>query len=121
MAKKKAKIAGRGIGMMGKKDQGPVYRYAVVDKSGYPIYGFASETEEGLRYRGEGTDLADAVRLAKGLVTPGGVALLGPDNILYGGKVEGEDTFEPKFMPVETIDWSSEDEEGVEREDPPYS
>lgn len=116
MAGKRAKTAVRGLGMK-KKDEGPVYRYAVIGEGGYPIYGFASETDEGLRYRGEGTDLADAVRLAKGLVTPGGIAILGPDKILYPGRVDGEDGFEPTFTPSEEIDWG----EGDEVPSAPYS
>lgn len=103
-----AKTAVRGIGAK-KKDAGPVRLYTVVNSDGYPVYGTATKTEEGLRYNQSGTDLYDAVRLAKGLITPGGVAIIGPDGCLYGGRVDGEDTFEPEFTPSVELDFGDEE------------
>jgi hypothetical protein len=92
-----------------KKDE-VVRLYTVVNKAGLPVYGVARSTDAGLLYQGVGTDLSDAVRLAKGLVEPSGVALIGPDNILYGGSVDDQDKHTPSFSALVDVPWPTEED-----------
>lgn len=98
--RKMAKISTRGIGLP-KKDEGPQERFRVIDPQGEPIY---LKSEEGLT-------LIEAVRLASGLVTPGGVAQIGPDGNLYPGWVDNSDPFEPSFTPVTPVPEPEDEEE----------
>lgn len=97
--RKPAKLAIRGVGG-GNKNEEPIERFRVVDPQGVPIY-LASE---------EGLSLPDAVRLATGLVTPGGISQIGPDGELYPGNVDLTNPAEPVFTSVTPIPEPPEEE-----------
>lgn len=97
--RKPAKLAIRGVGA--NKTEEPTERFRVVNPQGEPIY-LASE---------EGLTLIDAVRLATGLVTPGGISQIGPEGKLYPGNVDVTDPFEPVFTSLEPIPVEEEEEE----------
>lgn len=90
-----AKTANRKSPTSAKQEQDEGPRFAVVTVDGTPVYGSYARKDGGVFYSSPGSTLSDAVRLARSLVNPSGIAQIGEGGRLYRGKVEFNDQDEP--------------------------